>query len=338
MERPKTRFRLEDVAARAGVGIATVDRVLNERGSVSLKTERRVLDAARELGLRRILPLPHARALRLEVILARSSTPFMQRLGAAMGQVAATLDRSVTVIRSSIDMADPARVARHIANCRADGIVIYCEEHPDNVAAIAAAEAAGRPVICVVTDVPESPRAAYVGIDHTKAGGTAAFFVARMVRRQGQALILSTSTGFRAHKQRIDGFQRGLARHAPDIGIAPVMVTGDDPERAYHHVMQVLRQSADLVAIYNTGGGSAGVGHALRDGSGAMPPIFVGHELTHESAVLLRNGLMTVTIDQAPELQARRSIDLMLTRLNEGVLDEAMGGEIAFTLHTAENC
>jgi LacI family transcriptional regulator len=300
MERRRNRYGLEDVALRAGVGIATVDRVLNERGSVSPKTERRVLDAARELGLRRILPAPHARALRIEVMLARSATPFMHRLSAAMGQVAATLDRSITVIRSSIDMSDPARVAQRIAHCRADGIIVYCEEHPENIAAIAAAEAAGRPVICVVTDVPDSPRAAYVGIDHTKAGGTAAFFVAGMANRAGTAAIL-------------------------------------DPERAYHHVMQALRERTDLVAIYNTGGGSAGVGQALRDWAPRDPVIFVGHELTEESAVLLRDGLMTVTIDQAPELQARRSIDLMLSRLGSGA-GQPIGGEIAFTLHTMENC
>ena len=337
MERRKIRHGLDDVAKRAGVGIATVDRVLNERGSVSPKTEQRVLDAARELGLRRILPVPHARALRIEVMLARAITPFMQRLGAAMGQVAATLDRSVTVIRTSIDMTDPARVAQRIVNCRADGIIVYCEEHPANVAAIAASEGAGRPVICVVTDVPDSPRAAYVGIDHTKAGGTAAFFVARMARGAGTAVILSTSTGFRAHKQRIDGFRRGLAQHAPSIAVAPVLTTGDDPERSYHHVMQALRERPDLVAVYNTGGGSAGVGNALRDWQRSALPIFVGHELTDESAVLLRDGLMTVTIDQAPELQARRAIDLMLTRLGPGT-DLPIASEIAFTLHTMENC
>ena len=45
---------------------------------------------------------------------------------------------------------------------------------------------------------------------------------------------------------------------------------------------------------------------------------------------------MTVTIDQAPELQAHRSIDLMLNRL--GVLASApASGEIPFTLHTREN-
>jgi LacI family transcriptional regulator len=160
VERQKSRLGLEDVARRAGVGLSTVDRVLNERGSVSAVTERRVIEAARELGLRRVLPVPHARQVRIEVMLARSVSPFMVRLTQAMAEVAATLDRSIVILRTGIDMRDPANVASRIDSSRADGIIVYCEEHPANVAAISASAAAGRPVICVVTDVPDSPRAA----------------------------------------------------------------------------------------------------------------------------------------------------------------------------------
>jgi LacI family transcriptional regulator len=337
VERRKSRSGLEDVARRAGVGLSTVDRVLNERGSVSAATERRVIEAARDLGLRRVLPAPHARQVRIEVMLAQSLSPFMVRLTQAMAQVAATLDRSIVILRTAIDMRDPANVASRIAGSRADGIIVYCEEHPANVAAIAAVTAAGRPVICVVTDVPEAPRAAYVGIDHAKAGRTAGFFAARMGRPAGAALILCTSTGFRAHKQRIDGFREALALHHPAVAVAEVMTSGDDPERAYHLLTQALRRTPDAVAVYNTGGGNTAVAHSIRDAGRAADVLFVGHELTDESAALLRAGAMTVAIDQAPELQARRSIDIMLSRL--GVTpSEPMDAEIAFTLHTAENC
>ncbi len=74
-----------------------------------------------------------------------------------------------------------------------------------------------------MTDVPDAPRAAYVGIDHAKAGRVAAFFAARMgqaVRGSG-ADLLATSTGFRAHKQRIDGFRTALALHAPALSPWP---------------------------------------------------------------------------------------------------------------------
>ena len=54
----RQRARLDDVAALAGVGIATVDRVLNERGNVAPETARKIIEAARQLGLPRTLPGP----------------------------------------------------------------------------------------------------------------------------------------------------------------------------------------------------------------------------------------------------------------------------------------
>ena len=44
------KARLEDIAKHAGVGLATVDRVLNERGGVSERTMARVLTARASLA------------------------------------------------------------------------------------------------------------------------------------------------------------------------------------------------------------------------------------------------------------------------------------------------
>src|SRR5579863_7496437 len=94
---------MDQIAALAGVGIATVDRVLNERGNVSPETARRVIEAARQLKWPRILPVPYRRGLRLDVLLARPDTPFFQRLNEAFANAANSLDRSVMVQRSFVD-------------------------------------------------------------------------------------------------------------------------------------------------------------------------------------------------------------------------------------------
>lgn len=177
------RAGLQDVARLAGVGIATVDRVLNERGNVSPATAWRVIEAARELDLRRVLPRPYARRLRLEVLMARPDAPFLARLGQGFESVAAMLDRSVIIQRSPLREVEPARVAERLLACQADGIILYGEEHPLVARAAAEAMAAGRPVVCMVTDVPGSGRIAYVGIDNAKAGRTAGFLAARLARR-----------------------------------------------------------------------------------------------------------------------------------------------------------
>ena len=56
---------LSEVAAKAGVGSATVDRVINERGNVSEQTRKKIVDVARELGLKRILPASYRRHVRI---------------------------------------------------------------------------------------------------------------------------------------------------------------------------------------------------------------------------------------------------------------------------------
>lgn len=333
--RPR-RSGLEDVARLAEVSLATVDRVLNERGSVAADTTRRVIEIARQVGLRRTLPTPYARTLRLDVLLVRSGTPFFMRLMQAFVQIAGTLDGSVIIQRSTLEEAKPRLVAQRIRETKADGVIVYCGEHRENRQAIAAVVEAGIPAICLTTDVPGSPRFAYVGIDHTKAGRTAGFIAARMARRAGPALALTHGMGYRAHKERLAGFQAGLAAHEPGIALAEILEHHDDSDRAYRLVGQALRQRPDAVALYNTGGANRAVAAAIRDHGLAGTLLFLGHELTDASARLLQEGVMTVTIDQAPELQARRSIDLMLSRL--GVLASApASGEIPFTLHTREN-
>src|SRR4051812_22367018 len=49
---PTPPARIADVAARAGVGIATVSRVVNNRGNVAAATRERVLEAIRALEYR----------------------------------------------------------------------------------------------------------------------------------------------------------------------------------------------------------------------------------------------------------------------------------------------
>src|SRR5262249_36092725 len=124
----RTKARLAQVAQLAGVGIATVDRVLNERGNVSPETTRRVVDAARQLKLARALPAAYRRGLRLEVILARPDLPLFERLNRAFVDAASTPDRSVIVQRSFIDETNPQLAAERILTSGADALILYGQE------------------------------------------------------------------------------------------------------------------------------------------------------------------------------------------------------------------
>ena len=328
---------LEDVARLAGVGVATVDRVLNERGNVAPATARRVIEAARQLDLKRILPHPYVRRVRIEVLLARADPRFLARLIQGFDAVAATLDRAVILLRTTLPEAAPTAVAARLRGSGADGFILYGEDHPDIAAAVDALAAAGRPVVSIVTDVSRATRRlAYVGIDNLKAGRTAGFLAARLARRSGPVLILTNSVDFRAHRDRIEGFRVGLTREAPEMPIAAVLEGRDEDDRAARLVRKALADHPGVVALYNTGGAVAAVGSVLRLRREPGGLVYIGHELSPANTELLREGILTAAIDQAFELQVRRAVEVLLHHL--GRLDAPSAPtEVPFALHVREN-
>jgi LacI family transcriptional regulator len=171
--RRKRGPRFAEIAAMAGVSQATVDRVLNERDSVAEATRRRVLAAAERLGVPRVLPTADHALVHLDVILPRNETPFFRRLAASLRDGAAILDRRVVVHRTVPPEGDPAAMAAALASPphRRAGFIVAAPDLPAIRSAALEALARGEKGVAVVTELPEVPGLAYVGIDNRQAGG-----------------------------------------------------------------------------------------------------------------------------------------------------------------------
>ena len=61
-----TKITLKDVARKAGVGTATVERVVNGRGGVRPETVEKVFLAVRKLNYRHVMPEAHRGLVRIE--------------------------------------------------------------------------------------------------------------------------------------------------------------------------------------------------------------------------------------------------------------------------------
>lgn len=333
--RPGRKARLDQIAALAGVGTATVDRVLNERGNVSPETTRKVIEAARKLRWPRTLPVPYRRGLRLDILLSRPDTPFFQRLSQGFAHAASTLDRSVVVQRSFVDEAVEALARRMLATeCQA--VALYGEEDPVVIDAITMLTVRGIPVVTLVSDIPASPRLAYVGIDHYSAGRTAAFFMEAMARPPGPLLVLCHSLRYRAHAERVSGFRDRINDRSMGFTVASVLEGHDDQSLSSQLLSDALRRTHGVVGVYNTGGANEAVEAALKLAGVAGKTVFIGHELNAETQSMLSRGTMTLTIDQNPELQARRAVNILLRRF--GYLEDNSGfGEVPFVIYGPEN-
>jgi LacI family transcriptional regulator len=294
-----SRVTLSEVAARAGVGPATVDRVINERGNVSEETRKKVVDTARELGLKRILPDSYRRHVHIEVVMARPELPLIARMNVEFIRLARGLSGSVTIHRTFPKEETPDQLSYVLRRTGCDAVVIYAPNHPSINDAIAALKQRGVHVVTMISDLPNSCRLAYAGMDHYQAGRTAGYLMHSAVRIPGPLFILCNHLGFEGHARRVKGFTEYLQSVCANLQIAAIVEGGDDRDRSELRLREAFARHEDAAGIYNVGAANRGVVAAIRADILNARPVFIGHELTEFTASALRENIMSFTIDSA---------------------------------------
>lgn len=129
-------------------------------------------------------------------------------------------------------------------------------------------------------------------------------------------IVLCNHLGFQSHADRVRGLTDNLASFAQGFPVVQIFEGGDDPVRSEARLKDAFRAHPAAVAIYNVGAANRGVVGAIRAGLLQQAPVFIGHELTAFTWESLRKSIMTLTIDQSPELQAQFAIDVLLNHCN----------------------
>ncbi len=335
--RSKRSPRFTEIAIEAGVSPSTVDRVLNERGSVSDALRRKVVEAAKRLGTNRLLPDVRHGVLHFDVVLVHSEIALFQRFNNALDRYANLIGPRVTVHRSAWGERDDERLAEFLENppYPRHGLLIVARDNARIGQALRAVNAAGTPVVTMTSDVSGNQRLAYVGIDTVLAGRTAGYLAGRFTRQAGKVWMPVASLDFRSQLDRVEGFTQILAEQFPHLDPLPPVEVADDNERAHALLHDTLRQRHDIVAIYSTGACSGGIRRALRRHPLAVAPVWIGHEATREHAELLRAGDLAAVIDQDPEGQILSGLQHLLHANEE--LERAPEQRTRFRLITPEN-
>ncbi|MEO8411912.1 MAG: LacI family DNA-binding transcriptional regulator, partial [Propionivibrio sp.] len=153
--RRKRTARFIEIAELAGVSPATVDRVLNERGSVSERARNRVISAARQLDVPRVLPLAQHGLIHFDVLLPDNATPFFRRLNVALQRSIAMLDRRIVVHRSLLPEHRNDVIANAILHppYRRRGLIVAAPDTEPVRDAVRTITARGETAVAVVTSI-----------------------------------------------------------------------------------------------------------------------------------------------------------------------------------------
>jgi len=136
LELSKDKVTIEDVAARAGVGIATVSRAINNMGGISPKTKAKVMEAVEELGF---IPNTNAQNLKLrQTKLIALAVPdirnaFVPEIAYSVEQAAKHYGYRVVQINTLGNIQSELELLRDMKKLHVDGLIILPLAYPDTL-------------------------------------------------------------------------------------------------------------------------------------------------------------------------------------------------------------
>lgn len=167
---------ITDVAKRAGVGVSTVSKVMNNYDNISESTRKKVMDAVKELNyvpnsIASALSSKSSRRVALVVFINNQRQAIdeinMQYLFGAIKRAKEVKLDVLTVFSTDLDGMSTQEVERHFESLRVQAIVLYGLSK-DNRVFHEIIENETFPA--VVVDAPlEAKHVSYVTVDHTKA-------------------------------------------------------------------------------------------------------------------------------------------------------------------------
>jgi len=334
---------VHDVARKAGVSLATVDRVLNARPGVRPATAQKVEEAIAALDFRRDLSaslLARSRDLNLSFLIPDGANEFMDNLEAALRRrmrAAAAERLRIEVLRlRALDAGDLAGRLDALSKRTCDCVVIVATEDPAVVRAVDSALRRGIEVMTLVSDLPGSSRRQFVGIDNVAAGRTAAALMGRFCPPDGKVAVIAGSLGLRDHLERLEGFLAAMAEDFPHLSVIGPFEGQDERMATEALTRTLLKSHHDLSGLYNLGAGNAGLLAAL-EGCGRRDRIrVIAHEVTEPTRRGLAAGLIDVVLDQNPDAEIGAAIDAarVLAQHGPAALD---GGRIEIGIFLRDN-
>ncbi|GAA2443785.1 LacI family DNA-binding transcriptional regulator [Streptomyces lavendulocolor] len=339
--RPAHRYgnrpTMKDVAARAGVGLKTVSRVVNGEAGVTADTERRVQEAIEALGFRRndsARVLRKGRTASVGLVLEDLADPFYGPLSRAVEEVARAHGALLINGSSAEDPDREQELALALCARRVDGLIVipagadhrYLEpEMRAGIATVFVDRPAGRIDADVV--LSDSFGGARAGVAHLIAHGH---------RRIG---FIGDQPRIHTAVERLRGYRAAMEDAELAVDDAWVSLGSTEPRRVREALAAMLSGPNPVTAVF--AGNNRVTVTAVRELAGREGPVaFVGFDdieladllgitvIAQDAAALGRTAAERLfrRLDGVDDAPARTVLDTVLIPRGSGEIPPAQAG------------
>ena len=308
-------YPIREIARQAGVGEATVDRVLHQRPGVRASTAARVRQAIVDLDRQQSQLKLSGRSFIVDVLM---HTP--DRFSTAVKDA---LERELPGLRPAVvrarfhfrERAKPADIVKDLMDIRhrgTSGVLLKASDTAEIRDAIGRLADDGIPVVTFVTDIPLSRRIAYVGIDNRAAGATAAYLIDRWLgEKKGDVLIALSRSAFRGEEDREIGFRAAMRERASARSLIELTDTDGIDANVRASAARIVKKNPGISAAYSIGGGNKAILDAF-DSTGHRCDVFIGHDVDRDNRQLLMNQRIAAVLHHDLRADMRRACQLIM--------------------------
>ncbi len=218
-----------------------------------------------------------------------------------------------------------------------DALAVTAAEHPVVAEAIDRLAAQGVPVIALVSPLSARANIGYVGLDSWKLGRTAAWACHRMCRAPGKLAVFVGTHRFRCHDLGESGFRSYFREHANDFVVLDALSTFESDGVARELTEKLLRGQPDLMGLYVTGGGIAGVLAGVRACRKGGEVVTVGHDLIESTRAGLLDGTLTLALSHPYKTLGRETIAALMRARKASAVAASPSVVVPFEIYTREN-
>ncbi|MGI9402385.1 MAG: LacI family DNA-binding transcriptional regulator [Rhizobiaceae bacterium] len=300
----KRRATIKDVAEAAGVGTATVDRVLNGRNVVRPETAQKISDAAFKVGYHAANLISQKLQSDLQtvtfgILLRKRQCGFYRKFAQeieqalhAVGRVRARVEIEYSDTQTASEFAQ--RLTAMVGSV--DVVAAVAVDSQEVTDAVASLKKKGIATFALLSDFSYGERHSYIGTNNPKFGRTAAWMLSKLVGEEGKIAVFTGGHRWRGHGEREAGFRDWFSEHMPQAQLLDTLVNLESNVVTYEETLDLLSRHPDLGGIYIAGGGMDGAVDALRELRSPGEVALVVNELTAISRQALDDGYVEMVL------------------------------------------
>lgn len=308
---------VKEIAKRANVSIATVDRVIHNRSGVSEKTKARINKIIEELNY---LPnlmasrLALGKTTRLAAVIPRVTEESEFWLAPLAGVKRAEKEIRQFGIQIDVILFNPSdkdrfsSLAEKVIGAEYDGIILAPSFIEESKKLTAECEHKSIPYVFLDSNIPDQKNLTYIGPPHFQSGYVGANLISRLLKNSHKILVVNIATESESFNYL--QIENGFRRYFKEVGLNTEITRIDIRETEYESVARYLTYvfmfHNEIEAVFVTNSQVSTVASFLYN-SQRKHIALIGYDYTTENIRYLKNGTIDFLICHQAEDQGYRA-------------------------------